>query len=259
MASKLINLKANKEQLIRNEGKAYSELIDEYMAAFQNDFPKDLYFEDIIELTVSTWNFANFKNNLTKDEFHGIFDLAEKDENYDLIMKMIDYKNAHFSNYTNYISDYNLREINGQNVLDIVSQPKDQYLKSIAAEIAEQENSGLDQSHFNEDYIDRCAITIRYKKTFYGWLYQCYPDQIPFDEDGYGSSVYLIQSDFDEWLRKNYDKIFQIELGSWNADKKSWPKQRSYKMFKEWFKIELSKNVYDFERKPIYKGQYIDE
>lgn len=258
MSTKILNLNSKNKIVVPNEGKAYSDLIQDYIQAFKNDFPKDFYFEDMIELALSTWNFANFKSFLPKKEFQDILSDAKNDENFELIDKMINYKCEHYNEYNNFIADYDLRKVNGKDALEIISQSKEEYLKNIIDEMAQEKGSFLDDSHFVEDYIDRRAITIRYKKPLYAWLNDCYPDKIAYDDDGFDSSVYLIQGEFDKWIKKNYDKIYQQELGAWNDNKKMWPKNRKFKMFNEWFKVVLSENVFDFEKKPIFKGQEID-
>ncbi|UAM99007.1 hypothetical protein K8354_04065 [Polaribacter litorisediminis] len=44
-----------------------------------------------------------------------------------------------------------------------------------------------------------------------------------------------------------------MELEEWYSIKKEWPKRRNYKMFKEWFHIDISTAVYDLEKKPVSK------
>lgn len=69
--------------------------------------------------------------------------------------------------------------------------------------------------------------------------------------------TYLISEDIediDKWLAKKFDKQFIFELESWHTTKKEWPQKRNYKMFKEWFKIDISRLIYDFEKNSIIKG-----
>ncbi len=60
--------------------------------------------------------------------------------------------------------------------------------------------------------------------------------------------------DIDEWLKKKFDKIFTFELDLWVDNKKEWPQKGNFKMFKEWFRVDISTMIYDFERNPIKKS-----
>ena len=62
-------------------------------------------------------------------------------------------------------------------------------------------------------------------------------------------------NDWDSWLKKRFDRFFQLELEEWHADKKEWPQKRNYKMFTEWFEISFSSFVMDMENTPIAKGE----
>ncbi len=42
-----------------------------------------------------------------------------------------------------------------------------------------------------------------------------------------------------------YDIIFELELGGWHLDESAWPKNRSFKMFLEWFSLEFNSVVED--------------
>ena len=57
-------------------------------------------------------------------------------------------------------------------------------------------------------------------------------------------------------LLKNNVMIFEHELESCMTDPDEWPKNRSYKMFKEWFEIRVSDTVLDFGSDPIIVEEY---
>ena len=40
-------------------------------------------------------------------------------------------------------------------------------------------------------------------------------------------------------LKKNYQEIFEEELEAWMRDDTCWPEDRSFKVFKKWFHIDL--------------------
>lgn len=107
------------------------------------------------------------------------------------------------------------------------------------------------------DTIDRNAIIVSKKKLFFDWLNSIYPK-----EEQYSSlvdnNIYLIREmeDYEailKWLKKNHDKIFMNELNDWYTDEDRWPENRIYKMFTEWFDIEVCSTVMDLEDFPVTK------
>ena len=82
-----------------------------------------------------------------------------------------------------------------------------------------------------------------------------YPDEI---EEMKTTNTYLISEgieDVDVWLKKKFDKIFSFELEFWHLNKKEWPQKRNYKMFQEWFQVDVSTMIYDFEKMPVFKSE----
>jgi len=113
---------------------------------------------------------------------------------------------------------------------------------------------------FFYDAIDRNAIIVRPKKPFYDWLSSVFPADKPTSSTD-ENNIYLIREmDNNEailkWLRKNYEKIFLNELNDWYTDEEGWPENRTYKMFAEWFDIEICSMVLDLEDFSVKKGLY---
>jgi hypothetical protein len=52
------------------------------------------------------------------------------------------------------------------------------------------------------------------------------------------------------WAKKN-PTIFEIELDGWCADPSLWPKDRSMKMFKKFFRVHYCSSVIDMGDGPI--------
>jgi hypothetical protein len=70
--------------------------------------------------------------------------------------------------------------------------------------------------------------------------------------------IYLVDdniNDLEKFLKKKFDKLFKMVLEDWHTNKKEWPQKRNYKMFKQWFRIEISEMIYDLEKKPILKSE----
>ncbi|HLW40610.1 MAG TPA: hypothetical protein VKX31_09470 [Brumimicrobium sp.] len=166
---------------------------------------------------------------------------------------MIDYKTSHFKEYSNFIVDYELKETGGGNVLSVITQDKDTYLNTMLEMMNAEDSEGEYGSNFDENYINRTAVIIRPLQPFLDWGSNLYPDDI---EEMKETRTYLISEDIEDvqvWLKKKFDKIFMFELESWHLNKKEWPQKRNYKMFNEWFRVEISALVYDFEKKPVFK------
>ena len=50
---------------------------------------------------------------------------------------------------------------------------------------------------------------------------------------------------YEKFLKKHCIDIFEHELGGWYTDPEMWPKDRSWKVFQEWFDYEIQTMVYD--------------
>lgn len=104
--------------------------------------------------------------------------------------------------------------------------------------------------------VNRNAILVKAKKPFYDWLNYVDPE-FPVVENEEGT-VYLVKEmqsndKIENWLKKNYDKIFVNEMNDFHTIETDWPQKRTYKIFKEWFSIEISSLIVDMEDKELEK------
>jgi len=98
--------------------------------------------------------------------------------------------------------------------------------------------------------INRCVVVVRPKQPFIDWA-AALPDAddvLPTVE-GEGT-VYLIPSigypdDADRFLAELFGDIFDEELWAWHRARADWPANRDFRMFKEWFTIEVHSLVFD--------------
>lgn len=251
--NKVINLFGDNNVIPNTKGISYSKLIDQFLGPFQNDFPEDFYLDDIFEFAITAWNFGNMSVILPKEEFEKTMALAAKEGNhYPLLRKMIDYKAARFKMYSNFIADFEITEKNGEDVLTVVTQEPEDYL----SELMNSNDNEYAPADFEENYINRHGIVVKPLKPFADWLFNLYP------EDGFpefiDSNIYLVNDKIDDleaWLKKKFDKFFMLELENWHTNKIEWPQKRTYKMFKQWFQVELSTMVFDMEKQPVSKSQ----
>lgn len=105
------------------------------------------------------------------------------------------------------------------------------------------------------NFLNRSAITISYNKPFIEWNNKLMPD-LTLDENMLGESkTYLtdeIFNDAEKLMKKYYKQIFEMELeGIW-TDENDWPKNRTFKLFIEWFNYEVSDFVIDLSNKSLY-------
>ena len=108
--------------------------------------------------------------------------------------------------------------------------------------------------------INRTVVIIKPKKPFVDWI-----NSMPDD-----SSVYTIEQiskdnltflipEYDNpqssynYIKKNYEMIFGFELWGWITAEELWPKNRNWKMFNEWFDVEVNSEVFDLVDKNIEK------
>jgi len=257
MKDNVINLFGNK--IVPNTGVKYSELLEQFMSPFVNEFKDTEYIEDILEFAINAWNFGNIKVLLPKGEFEKATGLIkEKEINVALLRKMIDYKSTKFKEYDKFIVDYELKEVAAGEedpILSIVTQEKEAYI----ANMMDSFENEITEDDFEENYINRSAIILKPQQPFVDWYFKLNTDdELYFEEDIKETNIYLVDDgidDIEKWLKKKFDKFFMLELDEWCANKKDWPQKRNYKMFKQWFQVQTSDLIYDLEKKPILKSE----
>jgi len=104
--------------------------------------------------------------------------------------------------------------------------------------------------------INRAAVILKYKAPAVQWINDADPSQedqgISLESVNEESTVYLI-SDHDadspnalkNWIKLNYEALFEHELDGWYTDENLWPKKRGLKLFHEWFEIECHTVIID--------------
>jgi hypothetical protein len=109
--------------------------------------------------------------------------------------------------------------------------------------------------------INRTVITIIPQKPYIDWA-NSFDDEGPKrEETSKVVTSILIPDDYDElnfevFLKKFYKGIFEEELSAWMNDPNVWPKERSYKVFNEWFDVFVSDAVFDFGKGKIVSEEY---
>jgi len=60
-----------------------------------------------------------------------------------------------------------------------------------------------------------------------------------------------IHQDAVKWVEKRWRMFFEHMLNDWLTDESLWPKNRTLKMFREWFAVEYSPMVWDMGNEPL--------
>jgi hypothetical protein len=257
MKNKVINLFQN-NTIVPNNGVKYSKLLEQFMNPFMADFKDYEYIEDIFEFAINAWNTANINSIIPSEDIEkAINSIGQNKDDILLLKRMLSYKEDKFKEYTNFIVDFELKEVNdgGDPILSVVTQEKDAYLSNMMDSLENE----VPPDDFKENYINRSAIILKPQQPFIDWYFKLNPDdELDFEIEIKELNIYLVDDkidDIEKWLKKKFDKFFMMELDEWCADKKQWPQKRNYKMFTLWFRVETSQMIYDLEKKPILKSE----
>lgn len=106
--------------------------------------------------------------------------------------------------------------------------------------------------------LNRSAVVVRPKQPFVDWLRSVEELDLPsITLDELDKTLYLVPdyedpADAEKVLKKVCDEIFCRELEGWYTDESVWPKDRSLKVFKQWFEVEHFDVVEDVGKGPIF-------
>jgi len=99
-------------------------------------------------------------------------------------------------------------------------------------------------------YVRRAALLVKPKQPFFDWLIKLDPEDENLLEETIEGDMYLLpdlqgRKEIERWLRKHFDEFFSEQLFGWYTDETCWVKNRTYKMFTEWFEISFCTMVWD--------------
>ena len=106
--------------------------------------------------------------------------------------------------------------------------------------------------------VNRAAVVLEPGQAYLEWAKEC-PEAIPdltLKQLGDEGTVYLIPETNDKpdkWLRRNFVAMFENELEAWYTDRDFWPKDRSFKSFKKFFKVRSCSIVLDLGKGSLEK------
>jgi hypothetical protein len=110
--------------------------------------------------------------------------------------------------------------------------------------------------------INRSAIILKYKSPTVQWINEADPYNadpgISRESVNEDRTVYLIMDEdadvpeaLEEWIKMNYEALFENELEGWYTDESLWPKKRDLKLFRDWFDVECHTVIEDTVDLPI--------
>lgn len=252
MKSKVLNMFAGKSTEM-NTGKKYSGMLSELVKPFEHDFPEGMDIEDIMYFSMNAWNMGCMSFIVPENELMTLLEANPMPGSQGTILKnMIELKRKRFAKYDRFIADFTLEEKGSELVLTVATQEKKAFLEEMINELPEFHSGEAD---FEEGFINRYAIVIKPIQPFFDWLNALNPED-PVKETS-EASVYLLDEgvdDVEQWLRKKFDHFFTMELEDRHTNIKDWPQKRSYKLFRQWFSVDISSMVYDIESYPVSKG-----
>lgn len=105
--------------------------------------------------------------------------------------------------------------------------------------------------------LNRSLLIIEMKQPFVDWLNSIrdkeeLKKQVVYTLDDVNDELatYLIPEifdadDFEAFMERFWIMLFELQLSGWMLDEKLWPKQRTRKLFDQWFGLECSTLVHD--------------
>ena len=110
--------------------------------------------------------------------------------------------------------------------------------------------------------INRAAIILKYKSPAVQWINKADPYNadpgILLKSVNEDRKVYLIMDEdatgleaIEQWIKMNYEALFENELKGWYTDERLWPEDRSLELFKAWFDVECHSVIEDTVDGPV--------
>ena len=108
--------------------------------------------------------------------------------------------------------------------------------------------------------INRGLIVLLPKQPVHDWIMRVDPnppqltlEELRQEQDGFLVSQHQVETieDAERWIHRRWKMFFDLFLHDWYTDESWWPKNRSLKMFKEWFEVQYHSMVWDLSDETI--------
>lgn len=101
--------------------------------------------------------------------------------------------------------------------------------------------------------IDRIIVVLKPTQPFLSWVNthkEDDEDDLTLEEIRQDSTALLVpifetRAEIEDYIESIYESIFETELCAWTLDEDTWPQPMSYKLFQEWFELEIHSLVLD--------------
>lgn len=116
--------------------------------------------------------------------------------------------------------------------------------------------------------LNRSVAMLVYKQPFLDWLGSAGPDTLLLHmtlEDLRDDNETFLIPQFDDprdsvkWVEKRWRVLFDSILFDWITDESMWPQNRTLKMFRDWFDIEVHSMVWDLASEPLLVEDWGDD
>jgi len=108
------------------------------------------------------------------------------------------------------------------------------------------------------DMLNRSALVVKPKQRFLDWLHAVDPTshRITLGDVCREPHIYLIEEcdtaeDLADVLRELCEEIFEEQLNGWYRVPSSWPQDRSYEVFCQWFEYQHHSMLLDLCDEPL--------
>ncbi len=114
----------------------------------------------------------------------------------------------------------------------------------------------LYEPYFFPIVMNRSIVNLYHKQIFIDWLKYIREEDFSKTQKHIEPISFLIndfeyQSDYDNWLIKNFSKLFEIRLSYSCVDKTLWPEIRTFDVFNQWFEVRHSNLIIDLGEGPV--------
>lgn len=244
---KVISINQNSKQA---KDTNYSEVFRRFVDGVYHLFSPEIEKPEILEICIQAWNYAILSQDMPDEEFEFIKSRAVLPPSVlSLLDDLIKEKNQNYKRYNQCIVDFQVEHFENQELLRLETISKEGYL----IDMLEEEMDDDTDLQYEPGFVNRHAIIVSPRKPFLNWLKKLFPED---DEEMPPTKIYLADDGVDpnEWLEKNFDRIFLSELEENYTDSKQFPKNRTFKMFLDWFEVNFSIEVFDIEPFPLRKN-----
>lgn len=108
--------------------------------------------------------------------------------------------------------------------------------------------------HFPRFTINRHLIVLLPKQPALDWIIRVDPNplditlvQLRQEQDAFLVPHEVLDGieDAEQWVYRRWKMFFELFIGNWYIDESLWPKNRTLKMFKQWFDVQYHSMVWD--------------